>query len=127
MAATILDFSMPHVLRNVREYDKAIAEVDELLDKGRLPKAEHDRLEFLTLLVESYEDEHVPMGKTSTPQSIVDFMLDQNGMSRAHLARLLGGRSRVSDFFRNKRPLSLGQIRKLRDTLGISPDLLIGK
>jgi hypothetical protein len=51
---------------------RAIAEGDKLLDKGRLPKAEHDRLELLSLL-------------------------------------------------------SLGQIRKLRDTLGISPDLLIGK
>ena len=33
MAATMtLDFSTPHVLRSVREYNAAVAEVDRLLD-----------------------------------------------------------------------------------------------
>ncbi|MGH7625338.1 MAG: helix-turn-helix domain-containing protein [Gemmatimonadaceae bacterium] len=49
----------------------------------------------------------------------------QKGLTRAQLARLLGGRSRVSDFFIQRRPLSLGQVEKLRGALGIPSDLLI--
>jgi antitoxin component HigA of HigAB toxin-antitoxin module len=48
MAATMtLDFSTPHVLRTVKEYNAAVAEVDRLLDEN--PKrgtTKHDRLNF---------------------------------------------------------------------------------
>jgi antitoxin component HigA of HigAB toxin-antitoxin module len=33
-AATPLDFSTPHVLRNAREYRRAVAGIDRLLDAG---------------------------------------------------------------------------------------------
>jgi len=121
----ILDFTRPHVLRNAREYDAAVSEIDALLDRGRLSREKEDRLEFLTLLVEAYDDAHYPMGERSTPQSVVDFLLEQNDMTRAELAPLMGGRSRVSDFFNGRRQLSLGQIQKLRERFGVSADALI--
>ena len=43
----------------------------------------------------------------------------------AELAPLLGGRSRVSEFFNGKRPLSIGQIQALRERLHIPADLLL--
>lgn len=127
MSATrTLDFSTPHVLRTVREYNAAVAEVDRLLDAD--PKkgtAEYDRLEFLSVLITAYEDEHVPEPRNPTPQEAVDFFLEQRGMTRAELAECMGGRSRVSDFFKGVRQLSTGQIKALRDLLGIPADLLI--
>ena len=125
MPTPTLDFSKPHDLRNAREYDAAVSEIDTLLDRGRLSRENEDRLEFLTLLVESYDDAHYPMGEGSTPQSVVDFLLEQNDMTRAELAPLMGGRSRVSDFFNGRRQLSLGQIQKLRERFGVSADALI--
>lgn len=125
MPTKILDFSKPHVLRSAREYEAAVAELDALLDGEHLSRAEEDRLEFLTLLVEAYDEAHYPMGARSTPQSVVDFLLEQNGMTRAELAPLFGGRSRVSDFFAGKRRLSLGQIQALRDRFGVSADVLL--
>jgi HTH-type transcriptional regulator / antitoxin HigA len=77
------------------------------------------------VLVEAYDEEHYPMGETSTPQSVVEFMLEQKGMTRADLVPLLGSKSRVSEFFARKRRLSIEQIRALRDALGIPADLLI--
>lgn len=125
MTTLTLDFSKPHVLRNEREYDAAVAELDVLLDRGKLSRVEKDRLEFLTLLVEAYDREHHPIADTSTPQSVLDFVLEQNGLTRTDLAPLMGGRSRVSDFFNGRRALSLGQIQKLRDRFGLAADVLI--
>ena len=127
MTATLLDFSTPHVLRNAKEYRAAVTEIDQLLDAD--PKrgtAAYDRLEFLSVLVEAYEDQHDPFdGSVGSPQSVVAFMLDQRGMSRADLHDVMGGKGRVSEFFAGKRRLSVDQIRALRDVLGIPADLLI--
>jgi HTH-type transcriptional regulator / antitoxin HigA len=127
MATTVLDFSTPHVLRNAKEYRAAVAEIDALLDAD--PKrgtSDYDRLEFLSVLVEAYEDAHDPIDERGlTPQDIVNFMLEQRGMTRAELYNLMGGKSRVSEFFAGKRRLSVEQVRSLRDLLGIPADLLI--
>jgi HTH-type transcriptional regulator/antitoxin HigA len=124
---TALDFRKPHVLRNAREYRTAVAEIDRLLDADPKRGSEaHDRLEFLSVLVQAYEDAHDPIDDArSSPQSVVSFMLEQRGMTRAELAPLMGGKARVSEFFSGKRRLSIEQIRSLRDTLGIPADLLI--
>lgn len=125
---TVLDFSTPHVLRNTGEYKAAVAEIDRLLDAN--PKQEieaYDHLEFLSVLVEAYEDEHDPLDESKgTPQSAVVFMLEQKGMVRADLHQLMGGKARVSEFFAGKRTLSVAQIRALHRDLGIPADMLIG-
>jgi HTH-type transcriptional regulator / antitoxin HigA len=125
--AMVLDFSTPHVLRNAREYKAAVAEIDRLLDAD--PKrgtTAYDRLEFLSVLVEAYEDEQNPIDESQgSPQSVVAFMLEQQGKSRGDLAPLMGGKARVSEFFSGQRRLSVEQIRALRDELGIPADLLI--
>ena len=123
----LLDFSVPHVLRTVKEYEAAVAEVDRLLDLN--PKkgtVEYDRLEFLSVLIEAYEDAHEPEPRDVTPQEAVEFMLEQKGVTRAELAEIMGGRSRVSDFMNGKRGLSTAQVKALRNLLGIPADLLLG-
>ena len=124
--AGVLNFTKPHVLRNEEEYDTAVAEIDTLLDADPQPGSEeYDRLEFLSVLVQAYEDSHLPTDEQPTPQEVVDFMLEQRGFSRADLAKWLGGRSRTSEFFNGIRPLSIRQIGALREHLGIPADLLL--
>ena len=126
MEATVrLDFSTPHLLRTAREYRAAVSEIDALLDgKGGAPI--RNRLEFLSLLVQDYEDRTDPLDDAAgSPQEVVLFMLDQRGMKRSQLAPLMGGRARVSEFFSGRRRLSMEQVRTLRDALGIPADLLV--
>lgn len=125
MPAT-LDFTIPHVLRSAAEYEAAVAEINALLDANPPDgSADDERLEFLSVLVEAYEDAHVPELPKASPQAVVDFMLEQQGRDRASLAPLMGGKSRVSEFFAGKRPLSMAQVRALRAEFGIPADLLI--
>jgi HTH-type transcriptional regulator/antitoxin HigA len=125
-ATTTLDFSTPHVLRNGREYNAAVGEVEQLLDaQPKKGTRDYERLEFLSVLIQAYEEKHVERLRDPTPQEIVDFMLEQKGLTRAELAEVMGGRSRVSDFFRGVRALSTSQIKALRELLGIPADLLL--
>ena len=125
---TRLDFSRPHVLRGEAEYDAAVREIDGLLDADPEPGSEaYERLEFLSVLVQAYEDVRFPLDETLEPREIVEFMLEQKGLSRTDLAEWLGGRSRVSEFYNGKRTLSIRQIRRLTEKLGIPADLLIAR
>jgi HTH-type transcriptional regulator/antitoxin HigA len=125
---TLLDFSTPHVLRNAREYQAAVTEVEDLVDADPERRTTaYDRLEFLSVLIDAYEDAHDPIDEHSgSPQSVVEFMLEQRGMTRADLHAPMGGKARVSEFFSGKRSLSIGQVRALSGEFGIPADLLIG-
>lgn len=80
---------------------------------------------MLSFLLEAYDQEHNPIDDGDlSPQDVVDFMLEERSVKRADLAELMGGRSRVSDFFNGKRDLSKSQIAGLRDLLHIPADLL---
>jgi HTH-type transcriptional regulator / antitoxin HigA len=123
---TLLDFTEPHVLRNEEEYEAAILEIERLLDEDPEPgSTAHERLEFFSVLVEEYEDRVYPMNAVS-PQQAVSFMLEQKGMTRSDLNDLMGGSSRVSEFFSGKRDLSKSQVEALRRHLGIPADVLLG-
>lgn len=126
MPTALLDFSKPHVLRTEAEYDAAIAEIERLLDNDVERGSEgYERLEFLSVLVEHYEDERYPIGPV-TPQQAVTFMLEQKGMDRSDLDDVMGGKSRVSEFLNAKRDLSKAQVEGLRRLLGIPADVLLG-
>lgn len=125
MTTTLLDFSRPHVLRNEAEYEAAVTEIEQLLDQDVEAGSEgFDRLEFLSVLVEHYEEEHYAMDPV-TPQDAVTFMLEQKGITRTDLDDLMGGKSRVSEFFSGKRELSKSQVEALRQFLGIPADILL--
>jgi len=124
----VLDFTKPHVLRDEDEYTAAIAEIERLLDADPSPGSEeYERLEFLSVLVQAYEEAHVPVPELPTPQEVVDFMLDQKGLTRADIAKWLRGKRQMADFFSGRCRLSLRQIDVLREQLGIPADLLISR
>lgn len=115
-----------HPIRTKGEYNAIVAEMDALLDADHAEGTpEYDRLELLSVLVEAYEAEHEPEPDLPSPQAVVRFMAEQRGVTAGDLALLMGGRSRLSEFMNGKRSLSIGQIRMLREELGIPADLLI--
>ena len=124
--AELLDFTKPHVLRNEAEYTAAVAEIDQLLDLDPPPHSEgYERLEFLSVLVHAYEEAHFPLEQLTTPQDVVTFMLEQKGLSQTDLAEWLGGERPMRAFLQGTSSLSLPQIERLREHLGIPADLLI--
>jgi antitoxin component HigA of HigAB toxin-antitoxin module len=52
-------------------------------------------------------------------------MLDQRNLARGDLTELMGGRSRVSDFFNGRRELSKNQARALATFLDVPIGMLL--
>jgi len=110
-------------IRSERDYDRALAEVEELWGaKAGTPKG--DRLDILATLIEAYETEHYPMDPPD-PIEAIKFRMEQQGLTRKDLEEILGTRTRVSEVLNRKRGLSINMIRALHDKLGISAEILI--
>ncbi len=86
---------------------------------------ESDRLELLTVLVESYEDKKHPV-EAPDPIDAILFRMHEKGYKQADLIPYFGTRSRVSEVLGRKRPLTVPMIRALSVGLGISAETLIG-
>ena len=82
---------MPEITQVLTEadYDMALARISELL--GAEPYSpEDEELDRLSTLVEIYEAEHYPMDDPD-PDSLLEFLLDQQIVSREQLIPLAGG------------------------------------
>ncbi|NQV56791.1 MAG: transcriptional regulator [Rhodospirillales bacterium] len=107
------------------DYEAALLELEKLIDLDpEKNSADGHRLQALILVIGAYEDEHYPIDPPD-PIEAVKFRMDQMGYERADLAKILGGNSRVTDFFSHKRGLSLKMVRRLHDEWGIPADILI--
>jgi HTH-type transcriptional regulator/antitoxin HigA len=85
---------------------------------------EGDRLDVLATLIDAYETKHQPMDPPD-PIEAIKFRMEQQGLTRKDLAKILGTRTRVSEVLNRRRNLSIEMIRRLHEKLGISADVLI--
>lgn len=86
--------------------------------------AESEELEVISILIEAYEKEHYTKDTANASEAIL-FKVDQLGLPRSELGRLLGSRIRANELLAGSRKLSIGMIRKLNEHLGVSAQTLI--
>ena len=112
-------------ISNEREHARALKEIDRLWG-AKLGSPEHDLLEVLSILVDGYEGETVPL-EDPDPVEAIRFRIDQLGLDRSDLEAILGSRSRVSEVMGRRRKLSLSMIRRLHEELDIPYESLIAR
>ena len=112
-----------HPIRTRKEYEKALASIDNLW-QAKVNTKEGDVLDILTTLVEAYENKHFPM-LPPNPIEAIKFRIEQMGLRKSDLANILGGSNRVSEILHRKRKLNLKMIRNLHEKLRIPYESLI--
>ncbi|MFO7633918.1 MAG: hypothetical protein R6W76_15340, partial [Caldilinea sp.] len=120
--------SDPVLVRPIKteaDYMAALAEVEQMMGNVAPGTPEGDRFDLLVTLIAAYEDVHYPMGAASDPISLIEFALEQQGLTRKALEAYIGPRQRVWDIMERRRPLSLAMIRRLEKGLHIPANLLI--
>ena len=112
-------------IKNKAQHDKYLERAYQLMQLDLNPNSkESDELEVISILIEAYEKKYFPI-EAPNPIEAILFRLDQLGMRKSELSKLLGSRSRASEILKGKRKLSIGMIRKLNEKLGISAQTLI--
>ena len=110
-------------IKNEQDYQGALRRVELLWDspKGSVGS---DEMDVLATLIEAYEREHYPVDMPD-PVEAIEFRLEQEGKDERALIGVIGGRSRVHEVMRRKRPLSIQMIRALHGKFGIPASVLI--
>jgi HTH-type transcriptional regulator/antitoxin HigA len=110
-------------IRTEEDYEQAMAQIEAIFE-AQPGTPEFDLLEVLSILVETYEDEHYPISPPD-PIEAIEFHMDRLGYSRRDLESYIGSRARVSEILNRRRPLTLAMIRRLQLGLGIPAEILL--
>jgi len=115
----------PKILKNEKEHRAALQRVEALWDAPKGSR-QADELEHWAILIEAYEQKHHPIAPPD-PVEAIKFRMDQMGLKTSDLAKLLGGRNRVSEVLNRKRPLSLAMMRSLYQNLHVPAESLLAE
>lgn len=100
------------------QHKLALEVLNHLIDED-----DKDNVVLITVLarrIEEYEREHFPIKKAS-PVEVVKFLMEQNGLTQAELAKDFGGQPAVSYFLKGERKLNTRQIEALSKRFNVSP------
>ncbi len=111
------------LIKTESDYNQALERLETIFD-AKKETVEGDELELLGMLIEQYENEHLPIALPD-PIEAIKFRMEQMGYNQNDLARIIGFKSRASEILNRKRKLSLEMIRQIHDKLNIPTDVLI--
>jgi HTH-type transcriptional regulator / antitoxin HigA len=121
----LLAAELPQPIQNEREFERAVARLEELdFTKRKLTTEERAFRELLAALIEVYDAAHHQIPELP-PHEMVKHLMEQHGLKQADLAPVLGSRAQVSDLVNGKRGISKAQIKKLAEYFQVSPELFL--
>jgi HTH-type transcriptional regulator/antitoxin HigA len=82
------------------------------------------RLQAQACLVAAYEAQRWPRRRPS-PAAVIEYLMDQHGLTRADIVPILGTASRVSEVLSGKKRLSMSMVHRLRARFRVPADVLI--
>ena len=113
------------VLRSEKDYRKAVAILDEILDEigqnETHPLA--DLAEALAVFIHSYEEAHARIPEATGPE-VLRLLMEAHGLTQSELPEV-GTQGVVSEILSGERELNIRQIRRLAKRFGVSPAVFI--
>lgn len=113
----------PKLIRNEEENEKALAIVEELMHRQNLTPEEDELLDLLVILIERFEQEYYAIGQTSTPHSMLLFLMDQQDIKQSDLVGVIGSEKIVSEVILGKQEISKAQAKTLGEFFKVDPIL----
>ena len=114
-----------HTISSERDYDKAVATLNQLLDAGaaneKHPLA--DLVNTLGALIGEYDNVHYPMHDVS-PLAMLRFLMDQHQLTQSDLSEI-GTQGVVSEILSGKRELNVRQIKALAERFHVATSVFV--
>jgi len=111
------------LIKTERQYDAALERLNEVFD-AKPNSQEGQEAELLTLLIESYEEQHHQI-EAPDPIVAVRIRMEELQLKQKDLIGIVGSKGIVSEVLNRKRRLTVKMIRNLSIRLNITPNVLI--
>lgn len=107
-------------IHHERDYERALKILDQLLEEIGEDNGHplYDYLDALSTMIESYEKEHYPMGRSSGAL-VLQSLMEEHGLKQSDLPEV-GSQGVISEIFHGKRQLTLRQIKALSERFQVS-------
>ncbi len=120
----LLDY-VPRPIRNDRDLARVHQQIEKLMRKPNLPRAESEILEVLSTLVDTYETAEHPTPQVP-PNDMLAHLIEVRGVTSAEVARQSSiPRSTISNVLAGRRALSTANIASLAVYFNVSPAVFI--
>ena len=116
---------LPKVIRTEAENEAALQIVEKLMHSSQLTPEEDELYNLLIILIEKFEQEYYQPGATSTPHSMLNFLMEQRGIKQVDLVGIIGSKGVVSEVVNGKREISKAQAKALGEFFNIDAGLFI--
>ena len=116
--------TVPHVIRDDSENEHYTRLLESLDAKPNPTRAEKELAELLTVLIESFEEQHYAL-KRATPIESLTELMRASALKQKDLVDIFGTPSIVSEVLKGKRNLTVEHIRRLSERFHVTPELFI--
>ena len=114
----------PQVITSEEEYERMLANAEQLIGNKNRSQEETALLKILVRLIEEYENENYPMGKSS-PHIILQHLMEAQRIQKSELVEIFGSEEIVSEVIDGKRAITEIQAEALGKLFNVSPELFI--
>ena len=123
----LLAATLPAVIETEAEHERVLAVINDLMsqEEAALSPEEERLLNLLVNIVEIYERQIYPSLKDSTPQEMLRFLMQENGLRQKDLLDVFGSGGIASEVINGKRAINKAQAKKLAERFAVSVELFI--
>ena len=124
--ARLLSKHLPAKIDTDEENENALAIVLHLMKKGESGRSPEESrlLELLATLIEDFEEQTYPIGRTSPAVALKELMRE-HGLRQVDLIDIFASQGTVSQVLNGKREISKPQARKLSERFRLPIDIFI--
>lgn len=110
-------------IKSEEDYQIALERLETIFD-APIGTPESDEADILGLLIDEYENTHYAI-EAPDPIEAIKIRMEEMELKQVDLIPEIGGKSRVSEILNRRRKLTIDMIRRLKDRLNLSAELLI--
>ena len=115
----------PRPISTESQYKRVLRQIDEIMQRRKLSRAEDDLLELLAILAARYEEQHFPAPEVSPGETLVH-LIQVRGVSKSEVARATGiARQTITNISNGARGISGENRTKLAKFFHVSPLLFV--
>jgi HTH-type transcriptional regulator/antitoxin HigA len=121
----LLSQYQPKLIRTEADNERALAIAEELMHRSNRSPEENELYDLLIVLIEKFEQEFYQPGSNSNSHSMLQFLIEQQGLATADLVAALGSEVIVTETLTGDRELSIAQVKRLSTLFKVDPSVFI--